>query len=96
MHNWAINANVLRAKVKFTLADWINNGYKTEFEAIAAKIDQMSARDLSLLKAQYKDALEKARLTGLASGSDFFYASVAPSGERVANELRCAVSGFTN
>ena len=80
VHNWAINANVLRAKVKFALADWINNGYKNEFETIAAKIDQMSARDLSLLKALYKDAFEKARLTGLASGSDFFYTSVLPAG----------------
>lgn len=79
VHNWAINANVLRAKVKFAMADWINNGYKMEFEAIAAKIDQMSARDLSLLKAQYKDTLEKARLTGLASGSDFFYSAVGPA-----------------
>ncbi len=79
VHNWAINANVLRAKVKFTFNDWVTNGYKTEYEAIAAKIDQMSSRDLSLLKAQYKDVLEKARLTGLASGSDFYYSSLAPA-----------------
>jgi hypothetical protein len=80
VHNWAINANVLRAKLKFTSSDWTNNGYKNEFEAIAAKIDQMSGRDLSLLKSLYKDAFDKARLTGLASGSDFFYTGVAPSG----------------
>lgn len=79
VHNWAINANILRSKVNFALNDWINNGYKIDFERIAANIDQMSARDLSLLKAQYKDALEKARLTGLASGSDFFYCSLAPA-----------------
>ncbi|MDP1772193.1 MAG: hypothetical protein Q8L15_07900 [Methylobacter sp.] len=79
VHNWAINANVLRSKVKFALNDWINNGYKNEFEGIAAKIDQMTARDLSLLKAQYKDALEKSRLTGVASGADFFYSSLAPA-----------------
>lgn len=79
VHNWAINANVLRSKVKFALNDWINNGYKNEFEGIAARIDQMTARDLTLLKAQYKDALEKAKLTGLASGSDFYYSSLAPA-----------------
>ncbi|WP_300566919.1 hypothetical protein [Flavobacterium sp.] len=79
VHNWSINANVLRAKVKFAYNDWVNNGYKNEFEGIAAKIDQMSARDLSLLKAQYKDALEKSKLTGLASGADFFYSSLAPA-----------------
>ena len=79
VQNWAINANVLRAKVKFAMNDWITNGYKLEYEAIGAKIDQMSSRDLSLLKAQYKDALEKARLTGLSSGSDYFYSALAPA-----------------
>lgn len=80
VNNWAINANVLRARVRTAFNDWVANGYKNEYEAIAAQIEQMSARDLSLLKAQYKDAMEKARLTGLASGSDFFYTSIAPSG----------------
>lgn len=79
VHNWAVNANILRAKVKSAYNDWVTNGYKTEYEAIGARIEQMTARDLTLLKAQYKDALEKARLTGLYSGSDFFYTSLAPS-----------------
>ncbi|MBL8324217.1 MAG: hypothetical protein JNJ89_04585 [Rubrivivax sp.] len=79
VHNWALNANVLRSKVRFALNDWVANGYKLEFEGIAARIDQMSSRDLSLLKAQYKDALAKARLTGLTSGSDFFFTALAPS-----------------
>jgi hypothetical protein len=79
VHNWSINASVLRAKVNFAKNDWINNGYKNEFEGIAARIDQMSSRDLSLLKAQYKDALEKAKMTGIDSGSDFYYTSLAPA-----------------
>lgn len=79
VHNWAINANILRNKVNFAMNDWISNGYKLEFEGIGARIAQMSSRDLSLLKAQYVDVLEKARLTGLASGSDFFFSSLAPS-----------------
>ncbi|NHN25488.1 hypothetical protein FIA58_007345 [Flavobacterium jejuense] len=79
VHNWAINANVLRAKVKFSYNDWVNNGYKNEFEGIAARIDQMSSRDLSLLKALYKDTLEKSRITGISSGADFFYTSLAPA-----------------
>src|SRR5437868_1385108 len=79
VQNWAINANILRSKVTFAMNDWINNGYKNEFEGIAARIDQMTSRDLTILKAQYKDALEKARLTGLSSGSDFFYTSLAPA-----------------
>jgi len=78
VHFWSINANILRNKVKAAMADWVNNGYKNEYEQIAAFIDQVMQRDMSLLKQQYRDDLEKARLTGMASGSDFFYSSVVP------------------
>lgn len=79
VHYFAINGNILRSKVTFAMNDWINNGYKNEFEGIAARIDQITSRDLTLLKAQYKDALDKAALTGLASGSTFYYTSLAPA-----------------
>jgi hypothetical protein len=79
VHNFAINGNILRSKVNFALNDWINNGYKNEFEGIAARIDQMTSRDLTVLKASYKDALAKAKLTGIASGGDFYFTSLAPA-----------------
>jgi hypothetical protein len=79
VHHFAQNASILRAKVKFAMNDWVNNGYKNEFEGIAARIDQMSAKDLSLLKAQYIDALAKSKLTGISSGADFYYTSLAPA-----------------
>lgn len=79
VHNWAINEKVLRPKVRLAMNDWINNGFKNEFEGIAARIDQMSARDLSLLKASYVDAFEKAKVTGLASNSEFLFTSLAPA-----------------
>lgn len=75
---WAVNANILRDSVKAAMDDWITNGYKDQYEQIAAYIDQVEARDMTLLKAQYKDDLEKARLTGIASGSDFFFTSLIP------------------
>lgn len=75
---WAINANLLRAKVKAAMEDWISNGYKDDYDEIAAFIDQVMARDLSLLKQEYKDDLVKATLTGLSSGSDFFYTALVP------------------
>lgn len=75
---WAINANILRNKVKAAMSDWVSSGYKNDYEQIAAFIDQVMQRDMSLLKAQYRDDLEKARLTGLASGSDFFYSAAVP------------------
>ena len=78
VHYWAINANTLRNRVKAAMNDWVTNGYKNDYEAIAAFIDQVMQRDMTLLKAEYRDALEKAKLTGLASGSDFYYTSVVP------------------
>ena len=78
VHYWSMNANILRNKVKAAMADWVSAGYKNDYEAIAAFIDQVMQRDMALLKQEYRDDLEKARLTGLASGSDFFYSSLVP------------------
>lgn len=78
IHYWAINANILRNRVKGALNDWVSNGYKNDYEQIAAFIDQVMQRDMSLLKEQYRDDLAKAKLTGLASGSDFYYTSLVP------------------
>jgi hypothetical protein len=75
---WAINANILRDQVKAAMDDWINDGYKEDYEKISAFLEQVQERDLSLLKAQYKDDLAKAKLTGASSGSDFYYTSVVP------------------
>ena len=78
IHYWAMNASTLRNKVKGAMNMWISSGFKADYEKIAAFIEQVMARDMAMLKAEYKDTLEKARLTSMASGSDFFYTSVVP------------------
>ena len=78
VHYWALNANILRNKVRAAMNDWVANGYKNEYEQISSFIDQVTQRDMTLLKQEYRDDLEKARLTGFASGSDFFYTSLIP------------------
>lgn len=78
VHFWALNANALRKKVIAAKNDWINVGYKEDYEKISAFIEQVMSRDMSMLKQQYKDDLDKARLTGIASGSDFFFTSLVP------------------
>lgn len=78
VHYWALNASILRNKVKAAMSDWVSNGYKNDYEQISAFIDQIMQRDMTLLKQEYRDDLEKARITGLASGSDFFYTSLIP------------------
>jgi hypothetical protein len=80
VHDFAINANIYRSRVNAAMSDWTNNGFKNEYEGIAARIDQMTSRDLTLLKASYKDALAKAKLTGIVSGGDFYFTTLAPAG----------------
>lgn len=78
IHDWAINANIYRNKVRAAMADWQMSGHKDDFEKIAAFIEQVSRRDMSLLKQQYVEDLERARLTSPVSGSDFFFTSLVP------------------
>jgi hypothetical protein len=78
VHYWAMNANTLRNRVRAAMSDWVSNGYKNDYEQISAFIDQVMQRDMALLKQEYRDELERARLTGLASGSDFFYTALTP------------------
>ena len=80
VHDWSINANIYREKVKAAMKDWQTSGYKSEYEQMAAFIEQVQARDMALLKEDYKDALAKALLTGINSGSDFFYTALVPGG----------------
>jgi hypothetical protein len=79
VENWAINASILRNVVIAAMADWVTNGYKNDYEEIAAYISQVMQRDMSLLKAQYEQDLQNARLTGISSGSDFYYTALAPA-----------------
>ncbi|MCV7247322.1 hypothetical protein H7J07_03510 [Mycobacterium koreense] len=78
VHDWAINADIYRNKVKAALADWETAGHKTDFEKIAAFFEQVGRRDMALLKQEYVEDLEKARLTSPVSGSDFFFTSLVP------------------
>ena len=80
VHYWSMNASILRNKVKAAENDWITNGYKHEYNQIAAEIAQVEGRSMLTLKQQYIDDMEKARLTGPSSGSDFYYTSLLPGG----------------
>lgn len=76
---WALNGPTLRNKVKSAKAEWVSLGYKNEYEQIAAYIDQIQARDLSLLKAEYKDLLERLRLSNPDTLEEFYYTTLTPA-----------------
>lgn len=80
VHFWSLNASILRNKVMAEKNDWITNGFKEEYDQIAAFIAQVEGRSMLTLKQQYIDDVEKARLTGISSGSDFYYTSLLPGG----------------
>jgi hypothetical protein len=79
VQNWAINAHVLRDQVNAAMNDWLTNGYKKDYEEIAAYINQVMSRDMSMLKQEYEADLVNATLTGISSGSDFVYTALAPA-----------------
>lgn len=85
VHDWAINANIYRNKVRAALADWETAGHKTDYEKIAAFFEQVGRRDMALLKQQYVEDLEKARLTSPVSGTDFFFTSLVPGNFATSN-----------
>ncbi len=85
VHDWAINGNIYRNKVRAAMADWETAGHKLDYEKIAAFFEQIGRRDMSLLKQQYVEDLEKARLTSPVSGSDFFFTSLVPGSFATSN-----------
>jgi hypothetical protein len=99
VHFFAQNGNILRRRVKAAMDDWITTGFKSEYEKIAAFIAQVSERDMALLKQQYRDDLEKARVTGIATGSDFYFTSLVPGNFMKSSgwtEFTFASSDFNN
>jgi len=46
VHDWAINANIYRNKVRAALADWETAGHKNDYEKIAAFFNQIGRRDM--------------------------------------------------
>ena len=56
-------------KVRAAMNAWVTQGYKNDYEQINAFIANVTERDLSLLKAQYKEILQRSMMTGLASSS---------------------------
>jgi hypothetical protein len=93
VHDWAINAAIYRDKVNAARNDWVNSGYKEDFEKISAFIEQVSLRDMSLIKKEYLEDLDRARLTGISSGSDFYYTGLVPG--NFANSTGWTKFGFS-
>ncbi|OPA14907.1 hypothetical protein BHL21_18730 [Bacillus cereus] len=74
---WRFMENDLRAAVRSAYDDWVANGYKNEVDQMRAYIDQITQRDMTLIKADVQDKFNKGRQTG--PNGDFYYTSVVPN-----------------
>lgn len=78
VQDFTLNAATYRSKVTAAMNDWVTNGYKEDVEKINAYIKQVTQKDLTLLKADLQDKLEKGKMTDPNSGSDFYLSSFYP------------------
>lgn len=80
VQDWALNASNYRRRVKVANDAWVSGGCKNEVDQMNAYIDQVTQRDLTLLKADLQDSFDRGRLTDLVSGADFWNTTIIPGG----------------
>lgn len=80
VQDWALNASNYRRRVKAAYSKWVSLGYKNDVEKIGAYIDQVTMRDLTLMKADLLDKLDKSRISDPTSGEEFLWTSLIPAG----------------
>ncbi|MDR8391647.1 hypothetical protein NC796_10875 [Aliifodinibius sp. S!AR15-10] len=78
VQDFSLNASTYRRRVRQAMDDWVSNGYKEDVEKIQAYIKQVSQKDLTLLKADLQDKLEKSKQTDPNSNSEFYLSSFYP------------------
>lgn len=76
--NFTFNGNTLRRRVRLAEGEWETAGHKNDVERIQAFIDQVTARDLTLWKADVLDRFERARLSD-PLGQEFFLTYMVPA-----------------
>lgn len=78
VQDFTLNASTYRSKVRSAMGAWVSSGYKEDVEKINAYIKQVSQKDLTLLKSDLQDKLEKSKMTDPNSGADFYLSSFYP------------------
>lgn len=79
VQDWALNADNYRMKVRAALGKWESTGKKNDIEAIRAFISQVTMRDLTLLKADLLDKVNKAVMNNPTSGGEYYWTSFIPA-----------------
>lgn len=79
VQEWSLNADNFRKSVRAALGRWTSVGRKNDVESARARIGQITMRDLTLLKDDLLDKLDRAKLSSPISGDDFYWTSVIPA-----------------
>ena len=78
VQDWALNAELYKQKVKSAYGKWISAGYKNQVEAMHGYINQVTQRNLVLMKEDLLEKLRMSELTDPTTGP-FYWTSVAPA-----------------
>ena len=79
VQDWALNAPNYRRRLKAAYDNWVSKGYKNEVEDMNAFINQVTQKDLTLLKADLQQKFEQGKMTDLLNNSDFYLTSFYPN-----------------
>lgn len=78
VQDFALNGNLYKKSVTNAMNNWISKGYKKDYEAVAAYLQQVMSRSAAMHKARLKENLEASYLTA-ASGQSFPFTQFYPS-----------------
>lgn len=79
VYAWNEKSKYVKKRLAAAEMAWVTQGYKNEYEKIAAYIAQVTEKSLVLYKEDLKRKFENARLTSILDGdSDFFYTTLLP------------------
>lgn len=79
VQDWALNADLYRRRVRAADNAWVSAGYKNEVDQMNAYIDQVTQRDLVLLKASLQDLFARGRLTNPQDDMPFYLTTLTPA-----------------
>jgi hypothetical protein len=79
VQDFALHAEDYRMEVRAALGKWESQGRKSDIEKMRAWIQQVTMRDLVLLKQELLDNMERARITNALSGLPFYWTSLIPA-----------------
>ena len=78
--DWNLNQDAYRRKVQAAYDKWVSAGYKNEVEQMRSFINQVTMRNMVLMKRKLLDTIDRASITDQNSNTEFLWTTLIPSG----------------